>query len=187
MCAWDKSQPQDTTKLRRLGIVTRPNWEAIESADATFLPQALNLADRNAAGVPADPTAIPKSVILYSKQDGAGKPQLYSIDPDSNIFAFTGNKVTEGVNGGTAGGTLIKTEINIQGGRYVTYSGQTTAAVGSGTITFPENFTVFHTAIATAAIGIPVEVSIVGGVAGASIYRGVELTSVYWQVTGRIA
>ena len=187
MASFDKTEPTDTTKLRNLGKVIRPNWVAIEEGDSTFKPQALNLADRNAAGLAPNPTAIADTVILYSKQDGAGKPQLYSIDPDSNIFDFTGNKVTEGVNGGTAGGTLIKTEISIQGGRYVTYSGQTNAAVGSGTITFPENFTVFHTALAVAAIGIPVVVSIVGGVAGAAIYRGANLTSVYWQVTGRIA
>ena len=92
--AWDKSKPTDTTKLRNLGTVIRPNWDAIESADATFIPEALNLADRTALGVANDPTALADTVILYSKQDGAGKPQAYAIDPDSVISKLTGGSFT---------------------------------------------------------------------------------------------
>ena len=94
MCAWDKTQPQNTTKLRNLGDVIRPNWVAIEQAEDTFLPIALNLADRTPLGVANDPTAIAASVIAYSKQDGAGKPQAYTIDPDSVITQLTGGSLT---------------------------------------------------------------------------------------------
>jgi len=97
--AWDKSKPTDTTKLRNLGTVIRPNWDAIESADATFIPEALNLADRTALGVANDPTALADTVILYSKQDGAGKPQAYTIDPDSTITQLTGGTTTFAVKG----------------------------------------------------------------------------------------
>jgi len=185
---WDKSQPQDTTKLRRLGIVTRPNWEAIETADKTLKPHGINFADRNAAGVPADPTAITDAVILYSKKDGAGKPQLYSIDPDSNVVGISTNQVTNSANTGTGGGTIYKTEMFLKDGkRYVTYAGLTTAAVGSATILFPENFTTVISAQASANFGFARPVGIVALAAGATIYRGVELTGAWYSITGIIA
>lgn len=114
--AWSKVEPQNTTKLRRLGIVIRPNWEAIEEADATFKPQALNLADRTPLVAPNDPTAIAASVILYSKQDGAGKPQVYSIDPDSSISQLTGMKTwARFVGTGGLGAAVINDSFNVSG------------------------------------------------------------------------
>lgn len=97
--AWDKTQPQNSTKLRNGPAVIRPNWDAIETADSTFIPEALNLTDRTAAGLPNDPTALADVVILYSKQDVAGKPQGYTIDPDSVITKLTGGTQTEAVKG----------------------------------------------------------------------------------------
>lgn len=92
--AWDKSQPQNTTKIRNLGEVIRPNWDAIETADSTFIPQALNLADRDAAGLASDPTALADTIIAYSKQDASSKPQLFMIDPDSVVTQLTGGSLT---------------------------------------------------------------------------------------------
>jgi len=96
---WDITQPTNTTKLRNLGVVIRPNWQAIETADSTFIPEALNLTDRTAAGLANDPTAISDAMIVYSKQDGSGNPQLYSIDPSSTVTKLTGGSSTQSANG----------------------------------------------------------------------------------------
>jgi len=97
---WDATQPQNTTKLRNLGAVIRPNWEAIEAGDSSFIPQALNLADRTPLGVANDPIAIADTMILYSKQDVSGNPQIYAIDPSSIITKLTnGNTLTAAANG----------------------------------------------------------------------------------------
>lgn len=108
--AFDNTQPTNTTKLRNLGVVIRPNWLAIETADATFLPQAINLANRTPLGVPTDPAAIANSYILYCKQDGAGNPQLYGIDTASNILQFTSGLPTKATTGTTflPGGVIMK-------------------------------------------------------------------------------
>ncbi|MFO7881199.1 MAG: hypothetical protein R6U52_01515 [Kosmotogaceae bacterium] len=96
---WDKTQPTDTTKLRNLGVVIRPNWEAIESADDTFIPHALNFTDRDAAGLASDPTAITDAMIAYSKQDADGDPQLYAIDPSSVVTKLTGGSQSAAAKG----------------------------------------------------------------------------------------
>lgn len=82
---FDKTQPTDTTKIRNLGTVIRPNWVAIEEAASSFKPRALNLDNRTVLGVPVNPTAIANSMILFSKSDASGKTQLYTIDPDSHV------------------------------------------------------------------------------------------------------
>ena len=73
---WDPSQPTDTTKIRNLGIVIRPNWQAIEAADSSFKPVALNLDNRTPLGVANDPTAIADAYLLYCK-DSFGYPQAF--------------------------------------------------------------------------------------------------------------
>ena len=88
--AWDRTLPADTSKLRVSPGEMRNNWEAIEDADSSFKPEAINLIDRTASVVPIDPVAVAGSVVLYSKQDAASKPQIFSIDPDSVITQITG-------------------------------------------------------------------------------------------------
>ena len=75
--AFDKTQPTDTTKIRNLGVVIRPNWVAIEEADSTFRPYALNLQNRTPLGVSNDPASIADTYILYEKDDGSGNPELF--------------------------------------------------------------------------------------------------------------
>lgn len=87
--AWDATQPTDTTKLRNLGVVIRPNWEAIQTADSTFKPQALNLTDRTVAGVANDPTAIADAFIAYCKTDALGNSEFFGINDASGITQFT--------------------------------------------------------------------------------------------------
>lgn len=184
--AFDKTQPQNTTKLRNLGVVIRPNWDAIETADSTFIPEALNLADRTAAGIANDPTAIADSVILYSKQDGSGNPQSFAIDPSSNIYQLTGNSFTETVNAGTAAGTLYKVVRFVgDGTRIVEYSGTTAAFSGNATVTFPEALGVIYTATVSANDVNVQKMSVGKGVGGLTIYTENSVT-VNWFAQGRI-
>jgi hypothetical protein len=136
---WDKAEPQNTTKLRNLGIVIRPNWDAIEDGDATFKPVALNLNNRTPLAVPNDPTAIAETVILYTKDDASGNPQLNAIDQSSTITKLTGGSSTQSTNGKLLlpnGLTLIWGNVSITSS-WVTYafSGAFTFATAGFSIT----------------------------------------------------
>lgn len=87
--AFDKTQPTDTTKLRNLGVVIRPNWVAIEEGDSSFRPYAMNLQNRTPLGVSNDPATIADTYILYEKDDGAGNPELYGKDGSGNIIQIS--------------------------------------------------------------------------------------------------
>lgn len=102
--AFDKTQPTDTTKIRNLGTVIRPNWDAIETADSTFKPYAINLQNRTPLGVSNDPATIADTSIIYVKDDGAGNPELYSKDGSGNIIQMT--------EGGRIGGPSTNFKIN---------------------------------------------------------------------------
>lgn len=81
---YDATKPANNEKIRNLGVAIRPNWQAIEEADATFKPYAINLANRTPLIVPNDPAAIANTFILYCKEDASGFPELWGIDKDSN-------------------------------------------------------------------------------------------------------
>lgn len=87
--AFDKTQPTDTTKLRNLGVVIRPNWVAIEEADSTFRPYALNFQNRTPLGVSNDPASIADTSIIYCKDDADGNPELFAEDASANIVQLT--------------------------------------------------------------------------------------------------
>jgi hypothetical protein len=114
--AWDKDQPQNTTKIRNLPAVITPNWYAIEQADSSFTPYAINLLDRNVLNTsnpsfPVNPTAIANTYALFSKKDAAGIAQLYGIDTSSNILQFSGGTSSLISNQGSAflpGGLMLK-------------------------------------------------------------------------------
>lgn len=109
--AFDRTQPTNNTKIRNLGNVIRPNWEAIEDADTTFKVKALNFANRTALGIAVNPTAIASTEILYSKSDASGNTQLYMIDPASRITQLSVSVAPlSAANGYTwlAGGMLLQ-------------------------------------------------------------------------------
>jgi hypothetical protein len=86
---FNKTQPADTTKIRNLGVVIRPNWVSIEEGDSSFRPYALNFQNRTPLGVANDPDTIADTYILYEKDDGAGNPELFGKDGSGNIIQFT--------------------------------------------------------------------------------------------------
>lgn len=128
---WDITQPTDTTKIRNLGIVIRPNWQAIQEADATFKPYAMNFDNRTPLAVPNDPTAIADSYILYCKEDTAGNPELFGIDPSSVISQFTSTDRTLA----QTGYALLAPGFLLQWGR-----GFMAGGTASLTVTFPKAF-----------------------------------------------
>lgn len=184
--AWDKTQPTNTTTLRNLGTVIRPNWNAIETADSTFKPEAFNLLNRTPATVPIDPVAIANTVIVYCKEDSSGNPQFYAIDPSSNIYQLTGDSFTETTNGGTAGGTLNKVEQFInENTRVVTYSGKTAAFSGNATVLFPETYTTIYSHSATANDPIVQKIAAQSTTTTLTLYTE-NSVSVSWFAIGRI-
>lgn len=128
--SWDETQPTNTTKLRDLGVVIRPNWVAIEDADSTFQPKALNLTNRTVSGPSNDPTAIANAYIMYCKDDTAGNAELFGINDASQVVQFTRGPVSAATNGYSflPGGILIQW-------------GEVVFGAISETITFPKAFT----------------------------------------------
>lgn len=126
---WDQTQPTDTTKIRNLGIVIRPNWQAIQEGDSTFKPYALNFDNRTPLGVANDPTAIADSYIMYCKDDGSGNAEMFGIDENSLISQFTSTDRTLA----QTGYTLLPPGFLLQWGR-------DTMTGSSSTITFPKAF-----------------------------------------------
>lgn len=196
--AFDSTQPTNTTKIRNLGVVIRPNWVAIQEADSSFLPYAVNLVDRTNASIsPEDPATIAKSGITYSKQDSNGDTQVFCINSTdaggSQIYQLSGNRYTETTNSGTAGGTLYGVSFyTTEGERIVRYSGLTASHSGNYTVIFPssypwENFTTLYSISATSGVGGVSGIS-VGGVstAGFTIVFP-SSTTVYWTAEGRIS
>lgn len=128
---FDTTQPTDTTKVRNLGIVIRPNWQAIETGDSTFKPQALNLDNRTPIAPANNPTAIADTYILYCKDDVGGNPELFGIDETSVVSQFTSADFTLAQNGHG----VIPPGFLINWGRATIPSGSSTVAV-----TFTRNF-----------------------------------------------
>ena len=66
---FDPALPADTTKIRDLSTVITPNWQAIEGADPSFKPIAINFDNRDPLASNTEPTAIADEYIMYCKED----------------------------------------------------------------------------------------------------------------------
>jgi len=85
--AWDKTQPQTTTKLKLVPSVITPNWDAIE--DGTVPHQRVRLTKR-VAPLPLDPALVADTVQVYSKLDAtSGQTELYSINSAGTVTQLT--------------------------------------------------------------------------------------------------
>lgn len=121
---YDATEPKNTTKIRNLGVVIRPNFEAIEIADSSFKPYATNFANRTPLAVPNDPAAIVNSYILYNKEDSHGKQQLYAIDSASKITQLTNTLVPLAA---STGYTWLPGGILLQWGKETVPAGESNA------------------------------------------------------------
>lgn len=110
MMSWDNMQPTNTTKIRNLGVVIRPNWAAIEQADPSFQPWATNLKDRTEADLSANPPALDTAYTLFCKQDSEGNPELFGINSESDVTQFTRGAALNAPNGSSflPGGLIFK-------------------------------------------------------------------------------
>ena len=110
--SFDATQPENTTKIRNLGEVIRPNWEAIETANSSFLPQAVNFVNRDSVspGISSDPTSIGTAYIQYCKEDSAMNPELFVRSTTGTITQMTYGDTINDTNGETflPGGIILK-------------------------------------------------------------------------------
>lgn len=108
--SWDNMQPANTTKIRNLGVVIRPNWAAIEQADPSFQPWATNLKDRTEADLSANPAALDTAYTLFCKQDSEGNPELFGINSKSAVTQLSRGAVLNAPNGSSflPGGLIFK-------------------------------------------------------------------------------
>jgi hypothetical protein len=96
--AFDKTLPNNATKIRNYPTVLQDNFKGIQEGDSTFIMQQINVADRTAGAIlPETPAAIADTMLLFSKNDGSNT-ELYTRDPDGNIIQVT----TEGSLGNTS-------------------------------------------------------------------------------------
>lgn len=104
--AWDSTKPADTGKIRLAPAEITDNFKAIQNADLAGSPylnyRSLQMADRTALAVAADPAVAASTCYIYSKQDGGGTQELYVRDAASNIIQVS--------NGGKIGSTATNFE-----------------------------------------------------------------------------
>lgn len=129
--SWDASQPTDTTKIRNLGVVIRPNWAAIEQGDLSLKPFAINLNNRTQLTVADDPTIIEDSYIIYSKEDSKGVAQLWGVDFQNNKTQLTTSDFQLEQNGFV----LLPPSLSLQWGQ-----GTLTGTTSTVEVTFPRPF-----------------------------------------------
>ena len=159
--AFDKTLPANSTKLRNAPTVLTDNFAAIEEADSSFKPYAINLQDRNPLAVANDPATISGSSIIYVKQDGSGNPELYSKDGSGNILQMTSGGLLGGPSTAIKGSTIrfgSSTRTNNQNAMvsawaYVSSAGAVLAGNGIASVThtastgvYQLNFTASHMA-----------------------------------------
>jgi len=106
---YDKTLPTNTTKIRNYPTVLTDNFAALEEGDISLKHWQVNFIERNAVPGPIsnDPTRADNTMILYSKQDGAGETELFVIDDrnPANVTQLT----EEGALGSTS------TQVNANG------------------------------------------------------------------------
>ncbi|NGX36868.1 MAG: hypothetical protein K1000chlam2_00013 [Chlamydiae bacterium] len=118
-------EPADTTLIRDLGVVIRPNWAAIESGDSTFKPHALNLQNRTDLPASNDPATIAGSTIFYVKTASAA----------AETFMRTGaGTILQLTSGGSIGSTAVPFKVkSLAFGSTLTYT-QANMVTAKGTV-----------------------------------------------------
>lgn len=86
---FNPGEPQDTTKIRNLGTVIRPNFLTILEGHTSFKPYAINLQNRTPLVVSNDPANIAGSTQYYTKNDGGGVAEGHIRPPAGSIIQLT--------------------------------------------------------------------------------------------------
>ncbi len=92
--AWNKALPTDAEKIRNLGIVIRPNWEAIEEGDdvgvgSMLQMRSVQLDNRTGLAANNDPITNAGTHYVYSKDDGGGVQEGFMKDSAGNVIQMT--------------------------------------------------------------------------------------------------
>jgi len=107
---FDKTLPENTTKIRNGPSLQRSNFAAMQEADETFLPWAFNYADRTPiGGLNNNPDGISSAYIQYCKDDAAGNPEMFIVDENDNVTQMTKGTTSASTTGVTflPGGILL--------------------------------------------------------------------------------
>jgi len=93
--AWDKTLPNNTTKIRNYPTVLTANFAAVEEGQDSLQQWKANFIERNAIpSAPAvTPTRIDDTMQVFSKQNADGETDLYVLDDRSpaNTIELTEN------------------------------------------------------------------------------------------------
>lgn len=122
---FDPTLPADSTKLRLAPGVIQANWAAIEDAETSFKPIAINLNNRTPLVPSNDPAAITDAYLLYCKDVTAANAELFGIKEDGTIVQFTTIPVATS---GTNYSTNLPSGIQFRMGQ-VAHTGTSTAVV----------------------------------------------------------
>lgn len=160
---FNAADPANSEKIRRLGIVIRPNWKAIEEAsqdDANpnkLKYWAINYFSRDDIGAApgADAPQVDDGIAVYSKDDSdTGFPELFTRHEDSTVTQITKGPANIAPIGFTSNGeTSIYGGLLLKYGVTATLSGNSTTTqtfTSVGLTAFPNNiFTVIVNPIAS--------------------------------------
>lgn len=93
--AWDKTLPNNSTKIRNYPTVLTANFAAMEEGQSSLQQWKANFIERNAipSAPPVDPARIDDTMQLYSKQNADGETDLYVIDDraTANVIEISEN------------------------------------------------------------------------------------------------
>lgn len=88
--AWDKTLPQDSTKIRNYPTILTDNFKAIEEGDQGLEFWQTRFVDRDSIAIASNPTRADDEMAIFSKDDGTNT-ELYLMDDQNpaNIIQIT--------------------------------------------------------------------------------------------------
>ena len=116
--------PADETKIRDIGVVIRPNWAAINTADETFAPAAINLSNQGGAL-----GAFATQYRLFSDSDATtAYTELFGVNSNGDVQQITNGSPTKAATGSTflPGGLVLAWGQSATGAVAITIAAMTT-------------------------------------------------------------
>jgi len=121
--AWNAALPANNEKIRNLGTVIRPNWEALQQGDDVGVSgmlemRSVQLDNRTGLAANNNPITNAGTHYLFSKNDSGGTQEGFAKDSAGNVIQFT--------NGGKIGSTSTSYEANSVRLTSLTFDGSVT-------------------------------------------------------------
>ena len=87
---YDPNVPAPTQRISDTQAPIQTNFNFLQSGDASFLPESINLNNRTQIGpINNDPDTLANSFRLYCKEDGDNNPELFGRNEEGDILQFT--------------------------------------------------------------------------------------------------